>query len=89
MRKNGEQLQTSENKPILIVDNCNTNAYSSTHMKRNTKTEKMPVVVTFRPDPDDYKIILAAKRKHGLKKTTDLLRMALRRLKEAEGLEVA
>jgi hypothetical protein len=89
MRKNGTKSQAAENRLNLVVDNCITNAYSQQQMKRNNKAEKMPVVVTFRPDPDDYKIILAAKRKHGLKKTTDLLRMALRRLKEAEGLEVA
>jgi hypothetical protein len=77
---------SAENKGNINVlaplDNCITNDRMMAVAKK--KTTKLPVVVTFRPGPEDYEIIEAGKSKHGLKKTTDLLRMALRRFAEAD-----
>lgn len=72
---------------LAPIDKCIQNGKLVAVAKK--PNSKLPATVTFRPGPDDYKIILAGKSKHGLKKTVDVLRMALRRFAEAEGLKAS
>lgn len=68
--------------PIFPIDKCIQNGKLLDVAK--PRKEKLPATVTFRPGPEDYKIIEAGKQRHGLKKTVDVLRMALRRFAEAD-----
>ena len=72
---------------LLSLDKCIQNGKLLDVPKK--PNPKLPATVTFRPGPDDYRIIEAGKSKHGLKKTVDVLRMALRRFAEAEGLKAS
>jgi len=78
-------VQVAERKPNRSVDKCIQNG----KLSPVAKTQKLPATVTFRPGPEDYKIIQAGKSKHGLKKTVDVLRMALRRFAESDGIKVS
>lgn len=82
--ENEAELQVTQKKPNRSVDKYIQNG----KLLPVAKTQKLPATVTFRPGPEDYKIIEAGKSKHGLKKTVDVLRMALRRFAEADDLKV-
>lgn len=72
---------------VTPIDKCIQNGKLLNVAKKTNP--KLPATVTFRPGPDDYRIIEAGKSKHGLKKTVDVLRMALRRFAEAEGMKAS
>lgn len=54
------------------------------------KIQNEPVLkqVKFGPSPEENAIIQAGMRKHGLKKAVDVIRMALRRFAESEGIRL-
>lgn len=56
---------------------------------KTKRSTRIPATVSFRISPEDYAIIAAGQEKHGLRKASDVLRMALRRFAEAEGLKKA
>jgi hypothetical protein len=74
-------------KLVQPLDKCIQNVKLLDVAKKSNP--KLPATVTFRPGADDYKIIEAGKSKHGLKKTVDVIRMALRRFAEAEGMKAS
>jgi hypothetical protein len=52
------------------------------------KNKPKPEKIQIRPTDEDFAIIEAGKKKHGLDQT-QIIRMALRRLAEADNLKVA
>lgn len=91
MRKTEQFFISDDSKgkinTVIPIDKCIQND-KLLCVPRKTNS-KLPATVTFRPGPDDYRIIEAGKSKHGLKKTVDVLRMALRRFAEAENLRAS
>jgi hypothetical protein len=79
-----EKLQVAENTPKKDVAKISkkSNLYP---MKR--KKSAIPAKVTFTPSPEDFAIIQKGQQKHGIK-ITEVLRMALRRFAESEGLNL-
>jgi hypothetical protein len=72
-----------ENKGNRVLDFPNSEGVHCHPMAKKTfKPEKIQI----RPTDEDFAIIQAGKRKHGLDQT-QIIRMALRRFAEAEGLE--
>lgn len=55
-------------------------------MKRKLKPTSQDAKITFIASPEDQRIIAAGIEKHGLRKMSEVLRMALRRFAESEGL---
>lgn len=79
------QLLSTENNFTKGIDKQNTNAIHSYAMA--IKAKKKPEQINFRPKDDDYRIIEAGMRKHGLD-AAQIIRMGLRRFAEAEKLEL-
>lgn len=85
MRKNGEKLQVAENTAKKSVAICISDGVRCHPMaKKAPKPEKIQI----RPTDEDFAIIQAGQRKHGLD-MTQIIRMALRRFAEAEGLKAS
>lgn len=59
-------------------------------VSKSKSVPKIPKKVAFEPSPEEREIIQAAQGKHGnFLKATDILRMALKRLAETDGLQKA
>jgi len=92
MSKPQHSLQIHESKP---------NISSTFHLTESSRKEyielvaklknkpSIPVKVAFIPNAEERQIIEAAQGKHGINKATDILRMALRRFAEVEGLRAS
>ena len=81
-----ENLQVAENTPTIVLASGVIHDMLSDEMA--TKKPKTPAKLSFTPTEKDYKIILAGKEKHGAN-ITGVIRMALRRFAESEGIQVA
>jgi len=80
----GEKNQPIENnqkKPVASAGR------SGVHCHPMAKSKPKPEKIQIRPTDEDYAIIQAGKKKHGLDQT-QIIRMALRRLAEADDLKV-
>lgn len=78
-------MQLIENTPNSVVDTKYNSVIQCDAMKkRQSKTE----LIGFRAKPQDKAIIQAGQNKHGLDRS-QIIRMALRRFAEAEGIRVA
>lgn len=89
--KRREKLQVAENKSnlgaiISLTENSRKNYILS--VTKSKSKSKVPAKVAFEPSPEEVRIIEAAQSKHGIKKATDIVRMALRRLADIEGFEL-
>lgn len=82
MRDKSRDIENKGNK-ILAFDDSN-GVLCHPMAKKTPKPEKIQI----RPTDDDFAIIQAGMKKHGLD-MTQILRMALRRFAEAEGLKAS
>lgn len=85
MRKTEEKMQVVENKQKIPLAFCD---YSGVLCHPMAKRTPKPEKIQIRPTDEDFAIIQAGMRKHGLDQT-QILRMALRRLAEADGLKAS
>jgi len=85
---NTPKLQVAENELNKVVALGNPSGLQYTPMKRPGKAEKRPKPIQLRPTVADYAIIAAGMKKHGLDQS-QIIRMALRRFAEAEGLKAS
>lgn len=89
MRKTWLQSQVPENGANIVAikdltENSKIN-YILPVIKPKAR-KRIPKKVAFEPDGEERNIIEAVQEKHGIHKATDVLRMALRRLKESDQL---
>ena len=77
--------RVTENKANRVVD---IGIQKSKVDSAMAKKSKVPAKVSFTPKADDHAIIRSVQEKHGIS-ITDVLRMALRRLAEAEQLKAS
>lgn len=73
--------ETTKKKPVAKV------SYTGLHCKPMAKLNKRPKPIQIRPNDSDAAIIQAGMKKHGLDQV-QIIRMALRRLAEADNLKV-
>lgn len=88
MRKTDDKLQVAESKGNLgaiISLTQNSKKYYLCNVKKKDKPT-IPVKLAFTPSHDEREIIKAAQVKLGVKKATEVLRMALKVFAEDEGL---
>lgn len=88
MRKSGENLQAADSKgdsvPIISLTQSSKKYYLCLVKKKDKPT--IPVKLAFTPSHDEREIIRAAQVKLGVKKATEVIRMALKVFAEDEGL---
>jgi hypothetical protein len=85
--KNSRDADSKENK-VLAFDDCIGLQCQAMANKRQPKVSKAGRPIQLRANPQDFAIIQAGMRKHGLD-MSQILRMALRRFAEAEGLKAS
>ena len=81
-------MQADENKAnkVLAFQDCIGLQCQAMANKKQSKPSRAGKPIQLRANPQDYAIIQAGMRKHGLD-MSQILRMALRRFAEAEGLK--
>lgn len=89
MRKSGENCKLLKMGQIECLTPNIQRGYSVFAMnKSKTKAKIMPKVAIV-PTAEEMEIINYGRKKHGLKNASEILRMALRRFAEAEGLKAS
>jgi len=79
------KLQVPENKAKKVVA---FDTARGVHCHPMAKKQEKPDKIQIRPTDEDFAIIQAGQRKHGLD-MSQIIRMALRRFAEAEGLKAS
>lgn len=79
-----DKLQTAENKRNLGVD---TQYPNGSHLRLMVKPSK-PEKLAMRPTEDDYALVTKLRKKLGVD-SSQIIRLALRKLAEAEGLKAS
>lgn len=63
--------------------------YSNDTMSKGKSKPKIMPKIAIVPTEEEMEIVNAGRRKHGLKSASEIIRMALRRFAEAEGLKAS
>jgi hypothetical protein len=71
-----------------LTPNIQVGYHSGTMSKGKSKTKIMPKIAIV-PTAEEMEIVNAGRKKHGLKSASEILRMALRRFAEAEGMKAS
>lgn len=87
MRETGENPKLLKTSVILPIDSKSYKVVSLLSMKRKTKPTK-DAKITFIASPTDQEIISAGLAKFGVRKMSEVIRMALKKFAEAEGLQL-
>ncbi|HEX3156757.1 MAG TPA: hypothetical protein VHV32_19165 [Candidatus Angelobacter sp.] len=73
---------------LPLTSNIQIGYSNETMSKGKTKSKIMPKIAIV-PTAEEMEIVNAGRKKHGLKSASEILRMALRRFAEAEGLKAS
>ena len=81
--------QTFENTPNRVLDRYSEKGVELQPMKQRNQKPTKDAKITFVASPADQEIIAAGIKKYGIRKMSEIIRMALRRFAETEGLNTA
>lgn len=80
--------RVAENKGNIVVDTKSDKVVTLHSMKRIPKP-KTDAKITFIASPTDQRIIAAGLEKYGIRKMSEVIRMALKKFAESEGLKAS